>query len=191
MNNLPADDDERLMLVAQRELKNLEERRARRAAEVALREAEKRCQLLLDSSVPNEPWGHLAEAELALVDETLSRHPAPHALLFLHHHPVPVGSPWIDRIALRNADALFATLDRHAAKVRGVVFGHVHQAFEAERDAIQLVAAPATCIQFASQTDRLIVDDLPPGYRWLDLHADGRIETGVRYLEDAALRATA
>lgn len=147
--------------------------------------------LLLDSSVPNEPWGRLAETELALVDETLSRHPAPHALLFLHHHPVPVGSPWIDRIALRNADALFATLDRHATKVRGVVFGHVHQAFEAERDAIRLISAPATCIQFAPQTDRLIVDDLPPGYRWLDLHADGRIETGVRYLEDAALRATA
>jgi diguanylate cyclase (GGDEF)-like protein/PAS domain S-box-containing protein len=57
-DGVPADDDERLMLVAQRELKNLEERRARRAAEVALREAEKRCQLLLDSSVDAITYVH-------------------------------------------------------------------------------------------------------------------------------------
>ena len=55
---LPQGDDERLMLVAVRELKNLEERRGRRAAEVALREAEKRCQLLLDSSVDAITYVH-------------------------------------------------------------------------------------------------------------------------------------
>ena len=55
---LPQGDDERLILVAKRELANLEERRARRAAEVALREAEKRCQLLLDSSVDAITYVH-------------------------------------------------------------------------------------------------------------------------------------
>lgn len=48
---LPQGEDERLILIANRELKNLEERRGRRIAEISLREAEKRCQLLLDSSV--------------------------------------------------------------------------------------------------------------------------------------------
>ena len=55
---LPQGDDERLLLVANRELNNLEERRGRRAAEVALREAEKRCQLLLDSSVDAITYVH-------------------------------------------------------------------------------------------------------------------------------------
>ena len=55
---LPQGDDERLVLVAKRELANLEERRARRAAEVALREAEKRCQLLLESSVDAITYVH-------------------------------------------------------------------------------------------------------------------------------------
>ncbi|SDO87088.1 EAL domain-containing response regulator [Pseudomonas jinjuensis] len=55
---LPQGEDERLVLVANRELNNLEERRARRAAEVALREAEKRCQLLLDSSVDAITYVH-------------------------------------------------------------------------------------------------------------------------------------
>lgn len=147
--------------------------------------------LLLDSSVPNQPWGWLSDAELAWLEATLAGLAAPHAAVFLHHHPVPVGSPWIDRIALRNAEALFAVLDRHPAAVRGVVFGHIHQDFQSERNGVRLIGAPATCIQFAARTERLVVDDLPPGYRWLDLHADGRIETGVRFLGDAALRATA
>lgn len=55
---LPQGEDERLVLVAKRELANLEERRARRAAEVALREAEKRCQLLLESSVDAITYVH-------------------------------------------------------------------------------------------------------------------------------------
>lgn len=55
---LPQGEDERLMLIARRELANLEERRARRAAEIALREAEKRCQLLLDSSVDAIAYVH-------------------------------------------------------------------------------------------------------------------------------------
>ncbi len=55
---LPQGEDELLVLVANRELANLEERRARRTAEVALREAEKRCQLLLESSVDAIAYVH-------------------------------------------------------------------------------------------------------------------------------------
>lgn len=47
---VPKDEDERLMLVIQRELRNLSDRRGRRVAEHNLREAEKRCNVLLDSS---------------------------------------------------------------------------------------------------------------------------------------------
>lgn len=55
---LPQGEDEWLIMVANRELANLDERRARRSAEVALREAEKRCQLLLESSVDAIAYVH-------------------------------------------------------------------------------------------------------------------------------------
>ena len=55
---VPQGEDEWLILVAARELANLEERRARRSAELALREAEKRCQLLLESSVDAIAYVH-------------------------------------------------------------------------------------------------------------------------------------
>ncbi len=46
----PANESERLILIIRRELNNLEERRRRRALDAHLREAEARCQLLLESS---------------------------------------------------------------------------------------------------------------------------------------------
>lgn len=55
---VPKGADEHLMLVVHRELANLRERRTRRTAELALHEAEKRCQLLLDSSIDAIAYVH-------------------------------------------------------------------------------------------------------------------------------------
>lgn len=55
---IPKGEDELLILVARRELASLTERRARRTAEIALQEAEKRCQLLLDSSMDAIAYVH-------------------------------------------------------------------------------------------------------------------------------------
>ena len=55
---LPQGEDELLVLQANRDLANLEDRRSKRAAELALREAEKRCQLLLESSIDAITYVH-------------------------------------------------------------------------------------------------------------------------------------
>lgn len=55
---VPQGEDQRLLLVGRRELENLYQRRALRAAQVSLREIEKRCQLLLDSSVDAIAYVH-------------------------------------------------------------------------------------------------------------------------------------
>lgn len=55
---IPAGADRLLVLVVKRELANLEARRQRRLAELSLRETEKRCQLLLDSSVDAIAYVH-------------------------------------------------------------------------------------------------------------------------------------
>lgn len=52
------DDDERLVLIIERELKNLNSRRQRRRAEVELRETERRNSLLLDSSTTAIAYVH-------------------------------------------------------------------------------------------------------------------------------------
>lgn len=136
--------------------------------------------VFLDSTVPGQDGGHLSEEELAALDAALGAG-AEHALVCLHHPPLPIGSDWLDGMALANAGALFRVLDHHAS-VRGVVFGHIHQPFETVRNGVKLLGTPSTCVQFAAVRPRFGIDPAPAGYRWLGLLPDGAIATGVRRL---------
>ncbi|MGA1383685.1 MAG: 3',5'-cyclic-AMP phosphodiesterase, partial [Steroidobacteraceae bacterium] len=48
---------------------------------------------------------------------------------------------------------------------------------------LKLMATPSTCVQFRPRVADFEIDERPPGYRVLTLHADGRIETTVGWLE--------
>ncbi|KPX14423.1 3',5'-cyclic-nucleotide phosphodiesterase [Pseudomonas syringae pv. delphinii] len=133
---------------------------------------------LLDSAVPGSVPGFLADGQLQLLERSLREAPDRHHLVCLHHHPVAIGCEWMAPIGLRNADALFAVLDQFA-QVKAVLWGHVHQEFDQVRNGVRLLASPSTCIQFAPGSVDFKVDTLAPGYRWLRLHDDGRLETGV------------
>jgi Icc protein len=135
--------------------------------------------LLLDSSVPGRSEGHLDATQLDWLDARLARAARRHALVVLHHQPLPIGSTWLDAIALDNGPELLGLLDAHA-NVRGVLFGHVHQAFERRRHGVRHIATPSTCVQFVPRRARIEIDALGPGWRTLELHPDGRIRTRVR-----------
>ncbi len=132
--------------------------------------------LLLDSFKPGRVDGRLSASSLALLREQLAAPDPHHLLLCLHHHPVDVGSDWLDTIGLSNADELFAAIDPHT-RVRGILWGHVHQAFAATRNGVRLLSSPSTCRQFMPRAADFALDVRPPGARQLCLHDDGRIES--------------
>jgi len=134
--------------------------------------------ILLDSTRPGDPGGHLSRRELERLDDSLGGHPHLHALIGLHHHPVPIGSSWMDRIALDNPEALFSVIDRHH-NVKGVAWGHIHQRFDSQRNGVKLMGAPSTCVQFMPRQSDFTLDAEPPGFRWIDLLPDGEIRSGV------------
>jgi Icc protein len=140
--------------------------------------------VLLDSSVPRRAAGRLADTELARLDAALGSAPDRHALVAVHHHPVAMESQWLDTVGLENAGDFFAVLDRHP-QVQAVVFGHVHQAHETVRRRVRILGTPSTCAQFRPRTRDFVVDNLPPAWRTLELHADGRVVTDVAWLSDA------
>ena len=137
--------------------------------------------LFLDSSVAGSEGGHLASGELAALDSCLRERPDTPALVCLHHQPVAVGSRWLDSMKVNNPEAFFAVIDRYP-QVRAILWGHVHQEFVQRRQDVLLLAAPSTCLQFLPGSEEFAVDHIPPGYRWLDLYPDGRLETGVERL---------
>ncbi len=137
--------------------------------------------LMLDSTVAGANHGHLSETELGRLNRALAENPAAYALVCLHHHPVPHGSRWLDTVMLDNGDELFAVLARHP-RVRGLLWGHVHQALDGARGRVRLMGTPSTCMQFEPDAEDFRVDSRPPAYRWLLLGDDGSLESGIEWV---------
>lgn len=136
---------------------------------------------LLDSAVPGESGGRLTGDTLGRLSRHLAAEPEAPALIFLHHHTLPVGSPWLDRIMLDDAASLAAALTPHA-QVRAVLWGHTHQAFEGRLGCIPAFGTPSTAMQFRPRSRTFTTEDRGAGYRWLRLHRDGRLETRIHYV---------
>lgn len=132
--------------------------------------------LLLDSSVPEADHGRLSSSTLEALDAELSDHSDRPTLLALHHSPVPVGAEWLDPINLQAPEKLRQVVDAHS-QVQLVLFGHVHQAVDAQWGDVSLYGCPSTCFQFAPQADTFTLDSVPPGYRTVTLYEDGSFET--------------
>jgi Icc protein len=133
--------------------------------------------ILLDSTIPGEEAGHLKAHQLARVEALLAADAGP-TLIFVHQHPRPIGSRWMDTMGIDNGGQLMALCARHP-QVKALLFGHVHQEFDAQVGAVRLLGAPSTCVQFLPGSEGFAMDTRTPGFRELLLHPDGRLETSV------------
>jgi len=141
--------------------------------------------LLLDCQVPGAVFGHLGAPRLEWLAARLDEAPQQHHLICLHHQPAPVGSRWMDGIGLRDGEALLALLaERPQARV--LLHGHVHQAVDQQVGSLRVLATPSTCVQFTPRSEDFAIEARGPGYRWLRLHADGRVDSEVSRLADDA-----
>jgi 3',5'-cyclic-AMP phosphodiesterase len=141
--------------------------------------------VLLDSCIPGSASGALSAQELERLDAALASAGQRHCLVCLHHHPVAMGSRWLDHVGLNNAPEFLHTLDAHR-NVRAVVWGHVHQAYDTLRKGVRLLATPSTCAQFLPHADDFAIDRRPPAFRTLELRPDGSLLTEVVWVEQHA-----
>jgi Icc protein len=137
--------------------------------------------IFLDSTIPNNDGGRLNEDQLGLLEVLLQAHADKHTMICMHHHPVPVGSRWMDTMVLENPDPFFKLIDNNP-QVQAVLCGHIHQAFDTEYRGVRLLGSPSTCVQFIPRVDDFAIDAIPPGYRWMSLQPDGSILTGLKSL---------
>jgi len=140
----------------------------------------------LDSHVDDEPSALVDEADLAALRQRCAAARGAHVLVATHHPPFAIGSPWLDRDRIKNGSELLEWLSEHTT-VRAMVFGHAHQELASSHRQILLLGTPSTCIQFEPHSQRFSVDEQKPGYRWLELAADGSVSTRVRRVEDYPL----
>jgi Icc protein len=139
--------------------------------------------ILLNSVVPMQVEGLLSDAELSRLDKELADNAGLNVLVCLHHNPIPITFvPEEDR-GLKNATDLFRVLDKHK-NVRGVLWGHVHGEYFTQRNGVDMIATPSTCIQFRATETGVIIDNRAPGYRALTLQPGGSITTHVNWLAE-------
>jgi len=139
--------------------------------------------LSLNTAIPGEVGGRLVDEELIFLEQSLRAEPESPFVIFMHHPPMPVGCEWLDKQRIANADE-FEGIVRAAGNVKALFTGHVHQELGSKWAGCDVYTTPSTCFQFAASSDGFAMSDGMPGYRWIDLHPDGQLTTGVRHLSD-------
>jgi Icc protein len=148
--------------------------------------------LLLDTSIEEEVHGRLAESELEFLESSLDAaqqdSEIDHCLICLHHNPVQGSAGWMKDVGLVNDDQLFEVVDRFS-NISGILYGHIHQDLDFMHGNVRCLCSPSTCIQFKADVSGFELDKVNPGYRSLQLLADGSIETEVRRVGGYTLEA--
>jgi Icc protein len=147
--------------------------------------------ILLNSVLPTAKFdeGSIPSDTLDWLAQELERHPDQFILIALHHHPVPTHIDWVDRMQVQNSER-FLQLLHTFPQVQVVVFGHIHRALQAQhranngnnRNTINFYGCPSTCLQVIPQQDLqdLTPEDHQPGFRLLQLHANGSHNTKIQ-----------
>ena len=135
----------------------------------------------LNSCMPGLVHGQLDQGALDQLGEVLDRDEGRPRLVALHHQPLSVGSPWIDMYRLMDAGP-FLDLIEGTTDIRVVVWGHIHQPFEAESNGTLMLGGPSSVANSLPGTKCFTPDARGPAYRWLELAPNGSVKRRVMWL---------
>ena len=141
----------------------------------------------LDSQLVGEVRGQLGESQRDWLARELAAKPLSPTGIFLHHPTQEIGTGWLDEIRLEDADRLHELLPKNR-QVKFICAGHIHHETMVLKGDVPVLTTPATSVQFLPETDRLIPDPIPPGFRIFDLDPDGSFRTRVVRLPIASAR---
>jgi Icc protein len=135
----------------------------------------------LDSHCPGEVHGTLGPDQLdwfAGLVRSISRPIG----VFMHHPPIAMNSPWMDRISLTDGSQM-QQIVRDNSQIRFVSCGHVHHESVHRLETAEVLTTPSTGLQFNPAGDEPAFADEPPGYRVFEF--DGAaFKTEVRRLSE-------
>jgi len=142
--------------------------------------------IMLDTRNPGSAAGLLGTSELARLESRLDKSNASHILIGLHHHPLPLRHSWLDKVGLEDRDD-FKRIIGEDERVKAVLFGHIHQAFDRSENGIRYLGCPSTGAQFTPHKTGFELDNRPPGFRHISLYRSGAIQTQAFWVTDPAV----
>lgn len=132
----------------------------------------------LNSCLPGKPHGDLGAAVISELKAVLEQDTGRPRLLAVHHQPLEVGSPWIDKYRLFEPEVFLGLIDQHE-DIKAVVWGHVHQIFDQRRNSTAMLGSPSSAINSLPGASKFTPDPAGPAFRWLELGEDGAVKTGI------------
>ncbi|OGI19943.1 MAG: hypothetical protein A3B68_00140 [Candidatus Melainabacteria bacterium RIFCSPHIGHO2_02_FULL_34_12] len=136
---------------------------------------------IIDTSLYPNDYGELSGAQLLKFEKYLNENKNKQTIVFMHHHPILIESPWLDAMMLKQADKFNSIIKNHP-QIKAVLFGHIHQVVEQKINGTYYASAPATCYQALAKTKMFTVEKHTPGYRIIEINGD-KFNTKVIWVE--------
>lgn len=134
---------------------------------------------MFNTKKDGSPNGFLKQNEIEIFGDMLSKNKDKYFMVFLHHHPVEIGSPTMDKMIIENANILLDLIQQNEL-IRGVSWGHIHNVFETDLNKAKLFSTPSTCYQSKPKSETFIIDTgETPGYRVIYFSSNGNLETQI------------
>ena len=134
---------------------------------------------MFNTKKEKSPNGLLKQEELIEFDKIIENDDYKYVFIFLHHHPVLIGSASMDSMIIENSDLLIQRIKK-TNKVKAVCWGHIHNEFYMDIGPIKLFSTPSTCYQAKERSKKFVIDpNASPGYRKIILNKDGKFDTEV------------
>ncbi len=139
--------------------------------------------VLLYSSGTGRGFGRLDEKQLLWLNEDLRLNQQKSTLIFMHHPPIDIAIPWLDKLKVVNADAFWRILPPHAHNIRGIFVAHIHIQMTAIYRGYLVAGCPATSFQFKANFDssHAELSEEQPGFNIIDVSKDQLNIRTVRY----------
>jgi Icc protein len=127
--------------------------------------------ILLNSAGTGTSSGNIEEKQLLWLSEDLCKNQGKPTLMFMHHHPVDSGIPWLDKMKLQNADAFWEIVPPYSKNILGVFFSHLHIQLTTVIRGVLVASPPAVCFQFSGNSDasKEELSTEQPGFNLIDV----------------------
>ncbi len=107
----------------------------------------------VDTVVTGEDYGFIPPERLAALEKKLPA--STNIALFMHHHPLPVGTPIVDQCRLTHPQGLLSLCEKHQVKFIGC--GHAHTPCVKKHLGTTISVAPAVSFQWLPGTETVAI----------------------------------
>ena len=126
--------------------------------------------VLINSWVKNQHYGKISQQCLRQLEKYLENNQDQFNIFAIHHPPILINSKWLDELGLENKREFLEIINKYSQDTL-LLFGHIHQEVDQQKDQIRFLSTPSSCHQFKANSEVMhCVNKPPPAYRYIQLN---------------------